>query len=404
MSHAAGAGRPCRMTTQTERIVVIGGGYAGATAAIRLAGKARRRAQVTLVDPDGTLLPRLRLHQIAVGQEIRAPQLAVLGRRRIEVVRGHATGIDLAAGQVEVGRQTLGFDRLILANGSTIERAAPGAAEHAHALDGMAGALRLRAALAKLPAKRVLAVIGGGMTGLETVTEIAEARPDLHVRLITGGALGGYLSAAGRGYLERSLSRLGIEVVDRARVTALEPDRARLADGAEVPFALAVWCGGFIARPLAREAGLAVDARGCVLLDAELRSLSHPHVLAAGDAGAPPDLPNGARYRMTCQAGMPAGAHAADTVAAQLAGREPAPFSFGYIHMPISLGRRDGLIQWVERNDALKPTVLTGRRAALYKNAVTGSPALGLRLERRFPGALRGPRARPVRTAEPVTA
>jgi NADH:quinone reductase (non-electrogenic) len=392
------------MTTQTERVVVIGGGYAGTLAAIRLAGKARKRARVTLVDPDGTLVPRLRLHQIAAGQEIPLPRLAELGGRRIAVVRAHATGIDLSSGHVELARARLGFDRLILANGSTIERGVPGAAEHAHALDGLTAALRLRDALAKLPEKRVVAVVGGGMTGLEAASELAEARPDLQVRLITGGVLGGYLSEAGRDYLGAALARLGVEVVERARVTALEPDRARLADGAEIPFAVAVWCGGFVARPLAREAGLAVDERGCVVLDAALRSLSHPHVLAAGDAGAPPPFPNGARFRMTCQAGMPAGAHAADTVAAELAGREPAPFSFGYIHMPISLGRRDALIQWVDRTDALKPTVLTGRRAALYKKVVTGSPAPSLRLERRFPGAMRWPQARPVRTAAPVTA
>jgi NADH dehydrogenase FAD-containing subunit len=389
------------MTTQRERVVVIGGGYAGTLAAIRLGG---RGAQATLVDPDGTLVPRLRLHQIAAGQEIPAPRLSELGGRRMHVVRAQATGIDLESGHVELGRERLGFDRLILANGSTIERGVPGAAEHAHALDGLAAALRLREALAKLPEKQVLAVIGGGMTGVEAVTELAEARPDLRLRLITGGALGSYLSEAGRAYLRAALARLGVEVVDRARVSALEPDRARLADGAEIPFALAVWCGGFVARPLAREAGLAVDERGCVVLDAALRSVSHPHVLAAGDAGAPPPFPNGARYRMTCQAGMPAGAFAADTVAAELAGREPKPFGFGWIHMPISLGRRDALIQWVDRTDVPKPGVLTGRRAAVYKNFVTGSPAPALRFERRFPGAMRWLPAGPARAGEPAVA
>jgi NADH:quinone reductase (non-electrogenic) len=57
---------------------------------------------------------------------------------------------------------------------------------------------------------------------------------------------------------------------------------------------------------------------------------------------------------MTCQAGMPSGADAADTALATLMGREPRPFNFGYIHQPISLGRRDGLIQWVDRADRQK--------------------------------------------------
>ena len=61
-------------------------------AAIRLAGKARKRAQVTLVSPDGVLVPRLRLHQIAAGQDIAAPELSALGGRRVEVVRDSPPG------------------------------------------------------------------------------------------------------------------------------------------------------------------------------------------------------------------------------------------------------------------------------------------------------------------------
>jgi NADH:ubiquinone reductase (H+-translocating) len=141
-----------------------------------------------------------------------------------------------------------------------------------------------------------------------------------------------------------------------------------------------VWCGGFAAHPLAGEAGLAIGADGRVRVDAALRSVSHPHVLAAGDAA-------GTGYRMCCQAGLPAGAHAADTVAAELAGREPKPFRLGFLGQSISLGRRDALIQWTDRADNPKPHVTTGRRAAVYKNAVTGLVPLAPRLERRFPGA-----------------
>jgi NADH:ubiquinone reductase (H+-translocating) len=52
-------------------------------------------------------------------------------------------------------------------------------------------------------------------------------------------------------------------------------------------------------------------------------------VIGVGDAAAIPSFPNGARCRMTCQAGMPSGAHAADTAVAVLKGLEPKPFDFG---------------------------------------------------------------------------
>lgn len=97
-----------------------------------------------------------------------------------------------------------------------------------------------------------------------------------------------------------------------------------------------------------------MDARGCLLVDTTLRAVGHPHVLGAGDAAAIPSLANGGAFRMTCQAGMPAGAHAADNAVAALRGREPEDFDFGYLHRPISLGRRDRLIQWVDRADRPK--------------------------------------------------
>jgi NADH:ubiquinone reductase (H+-translocating) len=377
-----------------HEVVVVGGGYAGTLAAIRLAGRTRRHAHVTLVDADGALVQRLRLHQVAAGQDVRAAPLHRLTGPAVDHVHGRATRLDLRAARVRVAaggaEVSLPYDTLILATGSTIDvESVPGVARHAHRLADTAAAQRLNAALGATPPGGVVAVVGGGMTGLEAATEIAEARPDLRVRLFTAGALGDWLSPAGRAYLARALDRLGVEVVEHERVTAVEPQGLVLASGADAGFELAVWCGGFVAPPVARAAGLATDGRGRVLVDATLRAVSHPEVLAVGDAAAVPRQRSGAAVRMTCQAGMPTGAHAADVVAATLRGREPAPFDFGYVHQPISLGRRDALIQWVDRADVAKPTVLTGPLAARYKNLVSASPMPTMRLERRFPGSMR---------------
>src|SRR4051794_807851 len=151
MSHGRPAGRPWRMTTQkTERVVVIGGGYAGTLAAVRLAGKARRRARVTLVSPDRVLVPRLRLHQIAAGQEIPAPRLADLGGRRVEVVQDAATGIDLDGGHVELRGGRLAFDRLLVATRRPNTPPEPTPTPH-----GPPRALALREAVPAAPGGRV---------------------------------------------------------------------------------------------------------------------------------------------------------------------------------------------------------------------------------------------------------
>jgi hypothetical protein len=93
------------------------------------------------------------------------------------------------------------------------------------------------------------------------------------------------------------------------------------------------------------------------------------------------------------QAGMPTGAHAADTIVAELRGRRPEPFDFGYIHQPISLGRGDALIQFVRRDDTPVDRMLTGAVGAKYKRFVSGGAITALRMERRIPGFTRWPSA-----------
>jgi NADH dehydrogenase FAD-containing subunit len=393
---------------EKQRIVVVGGGYAGALAAVRLAGGAGRGATITLVEPRPALVQRLRLHQLATGQEVRELELGRLTGRRVENVRARAVGVDPDRGALSVERDgrpaEIRFDQILLTHGSAFDLGAvPGVAEHAHSLAGPAAAIRLREALGALAEGSSVAVCGGGFTGIEAAAEIAAMRTDLRVTLLSAGRIGASMSKLGRTELRARLGRLGVELADEARVEGVEPGRIDLGHGSSRSADVVVWCGGFSGRPLARDSGLPVDSRGLLLVDRTLRSVRHPNVLAAGDAAAIPDLPNGAAYRMTCQAGMPSGAHAADTAVAALRGREPEPFDFGYIHQPISLGRRDGVIQWVDRADRPKEKVLVGRRAALYKELVTRSPAPSIRWERRLPGALRWPSAGKV-SAAAVTA
>jgi NADH dehydrogenase FAD-containing subunit len=392
-------------TETKQRVIVVGGGYAGTMAALRIAGRARGRAEVALVNPEDVLVQRLRLHELAVGHRVESPALSKLvGRRPVALIKGAATAIDPARGELEVlgdeGVARHRFDRLVLATGSRSDVSVPGVAEYAHTCADWPSAARLRAALSALPEAAIVAVAGAGLTGLEVASEIAEARPDLRIRLVGNGELGGWLAPRARAYLAEALARLNVEVRAGVRVSTVERDRMLLADGSRVAFDLAIWCGGFVATPLARESGLATDERGAVLVDAAMRSCSHPQVLAVGDAASPPPLPNGAAFRPTCQAGMPTGAHAADTIVAELRGREPEPFDFGYVGQPISLGRRDALIQFTRRDDTPIDRMLTGRVGARYKRFVSVGPITGLNMARRMPGLIRWPSARAPRATD----
>ena len=379
---------------QKERVVVVGGGYAGTLAALRLAGRARRRVSVTLVDPKETFVQRLRLHQVATGQTVAAPSYKKLLRSKVDFVQDTAEMIDCERGLIEVrsGSAALPFDRLIYAIGSGVDLSlAPGVSEHAYSVTDIASARGLSHALHYASRGAAVAVVGAGMTGLEVASEIATSYPELEVKLVTSGQVGGWLSERGRQYIRASIDRQGVELVERVRVRAVEPDRLLLADGSGIMARLVVWCGGFRAPELARQSGIETDELGRVAVDRSLCAVGRPQIVAAGDSAATPPFVAGASLRMCCQVAAPTAAHAADVVAAQVKGREPRELHFGYVHQPISLGRRDGLIQFVDRADRPKNSVLTGRRAAIYKELVTRATIPSIKFERLMPGSTKWP-------------
>jgi len=354
----------------TTRIVVLGAGYSGQIAA-RLAARGRDTA-VTLVNERDKFVERVRLHQLASGQKLNDVPLAKLVKGTgVELVIDRATELDLDGKSVVLaGGKRLAYDTLIYALGSRMDlESVPGAAEYAHTVATAEEAARLRIRLA---AGGVVTVVGGGLTGIEAATEVAERIPALKVRLLTAGALGERLSEKGRGHLRRTFERLAIEVRDHAEVAEVRADGVVLADGSHVPSDTVVWTTGFTVPRLAEAAGLKVDEHGRMVVDDSGRSVSHPDVYGVGDAAAM-HLPGGQELRMACATGLPVAQQTVRAIMARRSGKPVRPFRFRYVQQCISLGRRDGLVQFVNRFDEPVERVLTGRLAALYKEGIVRS-------------------------------
>ncbi len=380
-------------TTDAHRIVVIGGGYAGMLAAVRAAKRTRKLgAHVTLIDPSESFIERIRLHQLAAGEPFayRARSEMLRGTGAV-FIQGRVESLDPEAQTLSVATaervQTIAYDTLIYALGSSVDTSlVPGVAEHAHSLGSEAAARALREMLPEAAERgATLVVCGGGLTGIEVSSEIAEAYPSLHVRLLTRGPFGQALSEKGRRHLRGTFDRLGIEIRDHTEVSRVRSGEIVTADGDTIPFDLCLWAGPFGVPALAREAGLAVNARGQALVDPFLRSVSHPSIFVAGDAAAFVEAP-GAPIRMACATALPMGAHAADNVTALLCGRPLRPFRFGYVIQCISLGRRNGLVQFVHHDDTPKERIVRGRLAAFVKEQICRLTVWSLRMERRWPG------------------
>ncbi|TQF02653.1 oxidoreductase [Kitasatospora acidiphila] len=386
-----------------HRIIVLGAGYTGAIAAGRLARRLHREdVAITLVNAEPDFVERVRLHQLAVGQDLKPrPFSEMLAGTGVELKLAKVTGIDVERRTVAVTNVTtteeleeleeeLAYDTLVYALGSGwTDQGVPGTAEHAHEIAGRPGALRLRERLARLDAGQPVLVVGGGLTGLEAAAEIAEARPDLDVALATHGGLGARLSPKGRRHLRKVFDKLGITVHEQVAVTGVEADRVATADGTAIPAAVTVWTAGFAVHPMAKATTLEVTGTGQIVVDGTMRSLSHPDVYAIGDA-AMVTGPGGKPLRMSCASGIPTAWLAADGIAARLTGGKLPKVPIRYFNQCISLGRGEGLIQYVTADDRAVRAALTGRIAAGYKELVckgaawsVANPTLGMPSRRR---------------------
>ncbi|WP_225732457.1 MULTISPECIES: NAD(P)/FAD-dependent oxidoreductase [unclassified Nocardia] len=374
------------MNTET-RIVVLGAGYTGMLAAVRLARRTRGRGvHITIVNPVARFTERLRMHQVAAGQELtdyRIPDL--LRGTGIEFLQGRATAIDPVLRRVTVDdTRLLDYDHLIYALGGVAATdTVPGAAEYACTLDNPVAVHHFSRRAAEIAAHGgAVAVIGGGLTGIEAATEIAAGNPGLRITLISDAEPGAMMGERARRYLNRALDRLGIARVIGSAVAEVRPDAVELASGERISADLTLWTAGVRGVPLAAQSGIATDERGLILVDQTLKSLSHPEIHAVGDAAAV-RMPWGPLHG-TCQSGMPTAAYTADAIARELRGKPVRPFRFGYIHQPVSLGRNDAVIQFTHRDDTPRRWYLTGRAAVRYKEMVSGSPVPVFRLSKKM--------------------
>lgn len=363
-------------------VVVVGGGYAGVMAANRLTQ--RDDVAVTVINPRGSFVERIRLHQLVGGTDDAVTGFDAVLADGVELVVDAVDLIDAGNRRVELaGGGALGYDYLIYAVGSgSAEPRVPGAAEFAYPIASLEQAQRLSTTLAAVRQDAPVTVVGAGPTGIETAAELAEA--GRHVTLICGDVLGPYLHPRGRRAVARKLAALGVTILDGpdAKVVEVTRETVRLSGGHRVRSVVTIWTAGFGVPRLATRSGLRTDAVGRLLTDETLTSVDDPRIVAAGDSAAPSDLP----FRMSCQAAGPLGAHAADTVLARIAGAAPAPVNLGFAGQCISLGRGAGIFQFAAKDDTAKWYHLRGRPGAKLKEFVCAHTIKQLADEARTPG------------------
>ncbi|MBF6347675.1 MULTISPECIES: NAD(P)/FAD-dependent oxidoreductase [Nocardia] len=368
-----------------HRIMVLGAGYAGAYAAGLLARRLHRdEVEITVVNAEPDFVERMRLHQLAAGQELRRHDLAeMFAGTGIRLLVARVEAVDAERRTVTVtgaeGTDRLEYDTLLYTLGSTAaHHGVPGVDEHAFHVAGRPSALLLRQRLDDLGGSGTVLVVGGNLTAIEAAPELAESRPGLQVTLATSGELGGWLGPAARRHLLRAFDRFGITVHEHTTIERVGESYAVAADGTVLPADATVWAAGFAVHPVAAASGLAVEENGRIQVDRMMRSVSHPDVYAAGDS-AFAIRDNGRPLPMSCASAGFTATQAVAAIIGELTGREAPETSLSYVGNHISLGRKDGIFQLVDAAERSKSWALRGRAAARVKAAILAGGPWSLR-------------------------
>jgi NADH dehydrogenase len=375
-------------------VVVLGAGYAGLMAALRL-GRRKWRLRIALVSASDQFQERVRLQEsIVAAVAPRLPSIsALVAGTAIDFICGSVTSLDADRRRVRIasdGREReITFDQAIYALGSTVDvDDVPGAAEHAYRLEAGAGpraAAALRARLrenAGQPARVI--TVGGAETAIEVAGEIKTAWPGAEMTMISRSRCGDFGGGRVEKAVRTQLLRLGVGLIDGEIVTEVRHSEIMTDKGRSIACDICVWSGGLRSVPLARIAGLATDPQGRIWVDATLRSISHTHILAVGDA-AHPIAPTGAPYRLSAFVALVSGAHAADVIMAQRAKRPLRAFSFSTFGQGVAIGR-GGVGFFSYPDDRQRLFILEGRPARRVRDFFVWFVTYTLRLERRFPG------------------
>jgi NADH dehydrogenase len=348
-----------------KRILVLGGGFAGLWSAAGAArkldelGRGPEAADVTLVSRDAFHNIRVRNYEADL-TPVRVPLDDVLGPIGVRRVQGEVAGIDPDGQAVTVttasGQQTLPYDRLIFALGSQLVRPSiPGLGECAFDVDTYDGAARLNTHLQSLPGRPespgqfTVVVVGAGLTGIETATEmperlraiLARANRTSPFRVILADhnpRVGSDMGESARPVIREALAALGIETRLGVEVLSVSPAGVTVRSGEQIPAATVVWCAGMRANPLTRAFPVEQDRFGRLPVDEFLRLQGVANVFAAGDvAGALMDDRHGSV--MSCQHSRPMGRFAGHNVVCDLFGLPMLPLHIAWYVTVLDLGR-----------------------------------------------------------------
>jgi NADH dehydrogenase len=364
-----------------HRVVVVGAGFAGLSAARALIGKP---VEVTIVDQRNFHTFQPLLYEVATAGlesgDVAYPIRVIFGKAdNVSFRMDRVTGVDWVRREVLCdGAAALPFDSLIVASGATAKFfGIPGASDHSFPLYTLTDARRLRDHIlrrmedvdahpegAAARGALTFVVVGGGPTGVEVAGALAELL-DVAVRhdgFRFGRSAGRIILVDGldrllmpfkesaAAYAAGTLAGRGIELRLGHLVKAVHADAVELDDGTVIPTRTVVWAGGVtVENTVAAQIEVPTGPNGRLVVRSDLTVEGHDDVYAVGDAAAVlwgPGDDGGTVCPQVAQVAIQSGGHAAHQILARLDGKELQPFRYKDKGIMATIGRRAAITQF----------------------------------------------------------
>lgn len=362
-----------------KRILILGGGFGGIYAAIRLEKLLGRRTdvEVTLVTRDNFFLFTPMLHEVAACDLELSTIINPLRRmlRRVNTFIGTVESIDLerkivrASHGLDGHAHELPYNHLILALGSSTNFFhLPGVEEFAVTMKSLTDAVELRnrvithleeanseCAAGERQPLLTFVVAGAGFAGVETLGAINDFVRDairffpnlrleyLRMVLVTPDKLIlPELNPKLGVYAMHKLAQRGVEIVTGARVSSVERGVVELSTGQKIEANTLIWTAGTAPNRLV--ASLALPMRnGKIEVNEFLEVLGIEGVWAVGDCALVPNPKTGGFHPPTAQHALREGRTLANNLVASIRGGKKKPFRFSTLGQLAAIGRRTGV-------------------------------------------------------------
>jgi NADH dehydrogenase len=294
------------------RVVILGAGFGGLTAAKALA----KDADVTVVDRHNfqTFLPLL--YQVATAglaaDHVAHPVRGALRKSGVKFRMGSPISVDHKNKSVKLdSSETLEFDHLVVALGSsTADFGVKGVTEHALGMKSVHEAIGIRAEVMRRfedlcrfedQTRLSLTVVGGGPTGVEMAGALAELKrgPLKNDEANAAKHIDIYLLEAGPRILpmfserlsaraKKDLEKLGVKVLLNTAVQEVKPRQILVKDQAAIPSEVTIWAAGVKGEPTGALLNLPLEGTR-ISVEQNLRVNNYPHIWAIGDISGAKD-------------------------------------------------------------------------------------------------------------------